>query len=729
MQFDGGTDISLRDPRNPFNAANPYNPLGSAGPINFLDPLSGSTPSIQDMMGGNQNEMVNSQTGVNHQITPTPEPQTNTVSTLDQDKVVAAVVQKWSDMQKILQPRYFFMQECQLAWERKWGETWNEISDGRSHRFIPKAFQTVETAVSQYLQQLMPNPHFFDVKGRTKNDNQNSPSVKAKLLWDHYRTGFRKDFGRFVHSACVHGVVPWTVQWQTKKAMFSDEEGFALRQQLQQLGLEVEVNDPAGLGYPTQEKTTFEGTKLVVGDPFNFAIDRHADDPEFAFRVNRTLQTYEFIKAKWGDLKDENGKPIYRNLDKLTESSHHNYQTSDAVRRAIDASMGYSPIPEDRVELFTFCGDLQIPGTGFYHNIFGVIANREHLLRFSVNPYAHGLPPWQLFTLIPDSYDPCGYGPGLIEPSLGLFDLVNVRVNQVVDANALAISPPLGVVRDGITDYNQIVWGPMEQIVMKQPGNVTPMLVPKEAMQLAMPEINYANQEIANTSGAMSGSSGGNASVDQAQAAQVGAVSGERIKNLQAEGLTKILKMQLSLNQQLMDPNNPILVRLEADESDGQVVDPATGMAETPAIHWASVGVADIGGDFDFEVVGSDTIQQDQQMFQGQIQFMNSALQDPEFGASFSRKRFYLEAMKMLKFDNAASFVKTPEEIAYDQQQQQLQQQAMGQPGTAQPAQGGGSPPRRTGVSSTPGNAGGGGSGPRQPSRGQLVGPTSNAGR
>lgn len=658
------------------------------------------------------------------------QPQESGLMSLDWDKVVAAVVEKWADMQKALKPRFFFMQECQLAVERKWGETWNEIEDGRSHRYIPKGFQAVETGKAQYLQSLIPNPHFFQAKGRTATDEKNRSSVESKLLWDHYRTKFRSDFARLVHGTAVHGACPYTVQWDTERATIPDEEGFRLKQELMSYGLEVEVNDPAMLGYPTQEKITFEGARLVVGDIFNFALDRHADNPKFAFRVYRTLQSKEYIQAKWGDLKDTNGQPLYRNLDKLVAGDQQ-YEQSDGIKRAIEQAIGYAEVPEDKIELFTFCGDLRIPDVGFYHNIFGVIASRQHLLRFSANPFAHGLPPWQLCTLIPDSFDPSGYGPGLIEPSLGMFDLINVRVNQVVDANALAIRPPLEVVRDGVTDYHQIVWGPGQQIQSKQSGNVKPMLVPEQAMQIAMPEINYVNQEIANTTGTMSGASGGNASTDQAQQAQVSAVSNERIQTLK-ETLINIVQMELKLNQQCMDPNNPVLVRLEADEASQQVVDPANGQPLAPAVHWASISASDIQGDYDFEITGIDEINQDQQKMQGQMQFMMAAFQDPEFSAEFSKKRYLLDQMRRLGIYNGATYAKTPEEKAYDQQQQllqQQQQQAMGQNGPTRQAQGGGSAPRRVGVSSTPGNAGGGGSGPRPPDRNQLVGPTGNAGR
>ena len=650
------------------------------------------------------------------------------LTNIDPDKVVAAVVGRWGDLQKIIRPRYFFMQECQLAWERKWGVTFDEIVDGRSHRYIPKAFQTVETFVATALNALMPSPRFFDAVGRTREANDSAYSVKAKLLWDHYRTQFRTDFTHFVKAAAIHGNVPWTYSWKTEKALFPDEEGLALRDEIEAEGLEVEVKDDSGMGYPTIGKTTFEGGKLIVGDIFNFTIDRHPNDPKYAFRVYRTLQTYEYLMATWKDQKDENGDPIYKNLEKLSPGSQNSYETSDAVKRAIDTSRGFVVLPEDKVELLTFCGDLDIPKVGYFHNVMGVIANRRHLVRLTANPFYHGLPPWQMFTLIPDSYDPYGYGTGIVEPNLALFDFFNVRTNQVADANALAIMPPLAVVIDGITDHNQIVWGPMEQIKMRQLGNVKPMEVATQALSLALPEMNFYGAEIATTSGSLS-QGGGNASEVQGIMAQVTAVTNGRIKHIQDAGLSQMLRMHLSLNQQNMDPDNPVLVRLEVDSAVGAGLDPATGQLFTPGRHWTEISASDIQGEYDFEMTGAEAVTQANQEFQAQFQFMNAASQDPEFKYYVKRSDWYLECMKKLKFTNAWNYVRTEEEAMGERQREFEQQQAMGQPGAAPTPQGGGSPPRRTGVPSTPGDAGEGGSPARAPYRAQLVGPTSNAGR
>ena len=354
---------------------------------------------------------------------------------IDEQGIVSAVLERWNFFQNERRPRLWIMQECRLAYERKFGATWGEIEDGRSHRFIPSAFQAVQKSAAQYLQGIMPNEHYFKAIPRRPGDEARCPPLEAKIRWDNYRMNFRDTFKQFVTRAAVDGNVPWTYVWHSEKSLIRDEAIEQQRQEIAQMGIDVEVNDPAGLGYATKEKVTFEGGRLVVGDIWNYYQDRHPDDPRYAFRIYRTLRNKEYIQAKWGGQMDENNQPIYKHLDELSIDPTWR-EVSDSLRRQIDVSVGYQPLEEGKVELLTFCGDIAIKGEGYYHNIFGVIANRQHLLRFCVNPHAHGIPPWQCFTLTPNPNDPYGLGTGIIEPSLGLFDAVNVRVNQVFDANA-----------------------------------------------------------------------------------------------------------------------------------------------------------------------------------------------------------------------------------------------------------------------------------------------------
>jgi hypothetical protein len=644
-------------------------------------------------------------------------------------EVMAAVVDQWMNLNTLRRGRLWYWQENRYAWERKFGETWGEILDNRSHRFIPAAFQAVETMVAQTMQGVMPNARFFKTVGRNQTAQRNSWSLEAKMRWDHYRLNFRSEAYRFIKAAAVDGNVPWTCTWRTEHALIPDEEMLAAKQQIQQHGIEVEVNDPAALGYPNKTVTSFEGAQLVVGDIFNYVQDRHPDDPRFAFRIYRSLQTNEWIQARWGDLKDPNGKPIYQNLDQLSNASYTNNEISDSLKRAIDRSIGYSPLPENKVELLTFCGDLIVPGGKFYHNCFGVIANRQVLLRFCYNPFAHGLPPWQMFTLIPDPEDPHGYGTGLVEPSLGLFDLINVRANQCADANSLAIQPPLAVVLDGITDTHNIVWGPMEQLYMRSQGNIQALPVPKDSLQLGLQEIQYYKTEIASTVGNVAGApQQDSATASAGLQKSMGAVNAEMMQRVQDEGLIPILRMQASLNQSLMDPQSKVMVRLFVDET-GVIQNPANGEILSQGVHWTDITASDIQGEFDYEIIGESAINQTQQQQQAQQNFIQTVSQSPQFGPYINIPEFMKNSMEKLGFTDAWRYVKTDQQVQQEQALAKQQQQSPPpQPsGNSQGASGapqGGPPPNGHGVPSVPGDAGGGGSPARTPYPQQLAGPS-----
>lgn len=645
---------------------------------------------------------------------------------VDPQKVIAAALDKWVYANTIRRGKLWYWQECQYAWERKFGDTWGEIMDNRSHRYIPSIFQAVETATAQFMQSLMPNDRFFKPVGRTRAAQSSAGSLEAKLRWDMYRLNFRKTFAQFMRSACITGNVPWTVQWHTEHSQIPDEELMQAKQEMQQFGLEVEVNDSSGLGFPTTQQITFEGGRLIVGDIFNYVQDRHPDDDRFAWRAYRSAKKAEWLKAKWSGLVDPNGAPVYQHLDELHDGRVEYNELGDSLKRAIDQSIGYAPLPRDGVELITFCGDLIVPEVGLFHNCFGVIANRQHLLRFVSNPFAHGLPPWQLFTLTPDPHDPHGYGVGLAEPILGIQDIINVRANQMIDANSLAITPPLNVVVDGVSDQRQIVWGPGELLLSRAQGNIQPVQVPKDALQLGLEEIQYFKSEIASTSGVYGGVSATPAGASATESAGIqksaGAVAAEQVKHAEQNGLIPILKMMSALNQQLMPPGDRVEVRLFADEN-GRMVDPATGATLPNGVHWVQISAADIQGDFDYEIIGAAQLALTQQQQQMQMNFIQSASQDPEFSIYVDKPKWYKASMEKMAFTDAWQYIKPDEQVAYEQYQRWLQTQMGNQGGAAGAPQNPGTPGGR-GVASVPGNAGGGGSQARAPYPEQLAGPS-----
>ena len=652
------------------------------------------------------------------------------------DAIAACVVDRWVRLKNARTQKEYLWQESIYAFDCKFGETWGEIADNRSHRYIPIAFQTVETAVAQYLQGTMPNDRFFKVLGRTPTDQYKAGSQEALLRWQMYRTDFRQQYFKFLKMAATTGNVPWTIQWRTEQTPVPDREAMQMAQMSEmQFGPDKEFTsalDSAGTGFPSKMATTFEGPSLVVGDIFNFVIDRAPDDPRQAFRIYRTLQTAEFIRNEWGQMTDSNGEPLYKDLDRLQNGMFENRESSDALKKVMDSAMGFQPLPKDRCELLTFCGDLVLGAEygepTIYRNVFGVIGNRQFLLRFGTNPHAHGLPPWQMFGLIPDPQDMYGYSRGVIEPMLGIQDLVNVRANQSADANAIAINPPLAVVADGITNTRQIVWGPGETLFMRAPQNIIPMNVNHDAMQLGLQEINFYMGQAGLTSGVQGqvSSAGGDASATEVAGiqAQGNARLTETLRHIEGE-LVRMIRIMCSMNQQLMDPNSPIIVRLFQDES-GVVMDPYTGEPLDPTKIWAEISAESIQGEFDFEVLGANATSQNQQQIRDKIQLYSQISQDPRLSMYLRPGPFLKSLLENAKWPDAYQFIKSEQEVQYEMAQQAAleQQQSMANGGNAGAKARNGRESGHSGVPSLPGKQGGGGDAARTPYPEQLAGPS-----
>lgn len=656
----------------------------------------------------------------------------------DEQAVVAAVVEQVTKLNQGKRNKMYLWQESIYAWERKFGDTWGEIADNRSHRYIPTGFQVASTAVAQYMQALMPADRFFKAVGRNKIAQANSFSLEAKLRWDFYRTDFRDTFEKFLISCVVTGQAIYTVQWVKESTQIVDEEAAAAKYELEQAGQTVELNDPANLGVPTKSIETFAGAKLFVGDPFNYVQERSPDDDRYAFRAYRSERTKEYIETYWGPLKDAGGRPLYKNIESI-QSGEITADCNDDLKRAIETSMGYSPLPKDKVEIITFCGNLIVPGKGLYPNCFGVIANRRTLLRFCYNPFAFGIPPWQCFVLNPDPFDPYGYGIGKVEPILGLQDIINVRSNQTIDANAIAITPPLNVVLDGITDTRQIVWGPGQKLYSRAAGNIAPIQVNERALNLGLQEIQYYKSEVASTAGVYGSTSATpeGASATEAGGLQkvAGTVSAKEAKRIETLGLNKILRMAAAMNQQCFDPNSKVSVRLFVDET-GRVTNPANGQTLPNGIHWAEIGFSDIQGEFDYEFISASSLAQTGTQIQTQMQFVQTASQDPVFAQRFDKGKWYVSVMDKIGFVDAWSFMKSDEQVQYEQwlEQQRAAAAAAAQGGSGNPSlgnqggpagpQGPGPAPGVRGVPSLPGSAGGGGSPARAPFDAQRIGPS-----
>lgn len=409
------------------------------------------------------------------------------------------------------------------------------------------------------------------------------------------------------------------------------------------------------------------------------------------------------------------GWSMYQNTEDLTGSSPI-LEATDAMRREVEALMGIRDIPKDMVELIELWGDFPMEG-GLLRNHVMVIANRRTLIRLEPNPNPHGKIPWQMFTLIPEPNEV--YGKGILEPVLGLQDVANVRMNQVIDANSLIVNPMLKVRNTGVIDFENFISAPGAMHLVNDPDDITPLVIPDRSA-LGFQEIGFITSQFNDITGAMKAFSTENYQKSATEVSQVGGMLqsrfAEMVRHIEQTFALPALEMQIELNQGMMDEE--IWIRV-VEPGPTQKIDPMTGQP----VMYDPVGPApmrlspeDIKGQLDIYPVGASWVSNNAQQLQQMIQATQIIAQSPAAGV-IKWNQFAKKLYQKMGITDSYDFVKSDAEIAYEQQQQALAQQAqqqMGQQGGPGPNGNGQGQTGTRGVQSmagSPGAALGGGAG------------------
>ena len=608
-------------------------------------------------------------------------------------------------------------QECWLASVSKFGKTWDNIQDYRSKRYIPVTQQAVEAVAAHLTQGVMPYDEWFQIYGRTPLDDTKAKAVQSLLMWQHQQIGFRTKFAQLVKYACIFGNVPYCVNWEERTQVVPDQDAFV--SQMYEAGkvstaMGEPMPNPDLAAMPMKEQRVYDGPTLEVGNIFDFVVDRHPNDPDHAPRCMRTFKS----KAYLLEMQNKEGYSIYEGVEDLNEDSGHN-ETSDGLKREVYRLEGFVEQPRGQVELLQFEGDLELPGPDGVPTIFKnhilVIANRTKVIRFEPSPFAHGKPSWNMFVLYPEPGEV--YGRGIIEPALGLQDVINVRANQVIEANTLVINPMFEVVQDGVFDVNEWLSAPGALAVVAQKGNITPIQqIPQAA--LGFQEVGFMMSQHNQSTGAQASFT---SEAYQKSATEVAAQSGmtqsrnaETIKHIEYNCLTKIVNMQMQLDQQLMD--EAVWIRVVGDPQSQTIFDPVSGQPITQqAPVQLKVSPQDIEGDFDCYAVGASNVANSQQQMSQTIQLMSVIAQSP--GAQVIKWNELTKTLfDLARVRDSWKFIKTDQEIQLEQQQQLQQQQQQQQQQFAQqlalqgaqqgPQQGSGGPGGANAAGSQPGPSG-----------------------
>lgn len=599
----------------------------------------------------------------------------------NQSGVVEFVVDRWNNLKSQRLTKELIWKECIQASLSKFGGTWLELANYRSKRYLPLSFQAVEAVAAQYAQTAMPNEDFFEVFGRTPDDDTKSAYMSALLK---YQLMNRKAHGK-VHKAlklaAITGNLPWCVHWKSEKIIQPDFQAFADQQA--EMALDAEQRKKS---MPTKTLTLYDGPDIEVGNIFDFVIDRHPDDPSMAFRINRTFKRKAYLVA---NNSPEAGVKMYENLDQVRDGSRY-LETSDSIKQQIDAQFGLQPDNEEGVDLLQAEGDFFIKDasgkTRYYPNHIAVVANERVLLRFEPCPFLHGKPSWQLFKLYDDPTEP--YGRGVLENVLDLQDAANVRMNQLIESNSLNCNTQWVFKRDGVINPDALISMAGGLIEAADVGNIKPLAVDPHA-DLALQELGFIMAQFNQTTGAQQAFTTQNYKKSATEVANEAQADNARdqfmIRHIEQSLILPMLTMWMQLDQQMMD--RPTWIRIMGDSQTGQLFDPTTGEPLPLDTKALQIDPESIAGNFDIIVTGSTAQQRSTQEMQATIQLLQ-LLTGNNMAPMIRMPELAQEIAKLAKIHNAWKWLKSPMELQLEQQQA-AQQSTLGGPG-AGPQQGGG---------------------------------------
>lgn len=665
-------------------------------------------------------------------------------------EVVSHIKSNWDTLQRERYLKNNRLIECWLAYNGNFGKTWKNLDPYRSKRFLNLTFQAVESVASAIVEGTLPGDNWLGVFGRDGSTDQvRAKLTKALIQYQLYKTGFREQWHDFVKAACVFGTVPWCVHWEVDKVRVPDVQAMkmaAMERQTVGIPATLEEINTSFLG---QFKTVvdYKGPRFEKASIFDFVQETKPAHPNRPSQIIRFVRPIHHLR-KQAQVDPDTGYARYANLEGIKDQDITPKQPVDSLIRSTRIKQGLNEYePTSGVELLEYHGDIPVMSPSgdiiVFENHVATVANDNTLVRFEPEYQPTGRSPWTLFQMFKNPMDNT-YGYGVIEPILGLQDAINVRMNQVIDANELTIDPMLKAVRDGVFDIDNFQAGPGNIVEMSPEGRIEPLVIPNHSA-LGFNELSFLMGQLDEITGAQRSFSNGGTPVSATETSMVAGKLETRnantLRHFENSALVPAMKAWVKNNEAFLD--EPTWIRIIGDASglmydaNGMVVDAnqsldqleatlnmAMGMppefltqpgpdGSTPlmqiqnAVMQAQQGESmelkgsvivrpeDIAGDYDIMIYGASGNDSQYQLSQ-KIQLNQTIAQSPA-AQILKWDEWARSLFEDAKIRGAGRFIKSRREVLYDAYKQFTQQLGIAMGATAQP--GGQSP---TGQPPTP---------------------------
>ena len=330
--------------------------------------------------------------------------------------------------------------------------------DWQNQTTLPKLTQIRDNLHANYMAAMFPNDDWFTWQA---DDKEATSKAKREAILAYMKNKVRKSFLRSTVSKLLFDFIDYG-------NVFADVE-YA----------NEKVVNPVTL----EETIGYIGPRVLRIDPMNIVINPTAISFAKSPKITRHIWTIGEFRAF-----TEKNPQVY-NLEALAtiediRSKLTSGWTSDDFEKAEAYSVdGFGSLYEyyqsEFIELLEFEGDIYDSNSDtMKENVVITVANRSTLLREEQNPtwFLRGTKVHGGWRERPDNL----YAMGPLDNLVGMQHRIDHLENAKADAVDLNIDPPKKIVGD----VSEFTWGPGEEILVGEDGDVFPMPVDLSAMNI-----------------------------------------------------------------------------------------------------------------------------------------------------------------------------------------------------------------------------------------------------
>lgn len=427
--------------------------------------------------------------------------------------------------------------------------------------YVHHIYQQIETIVPRMV---TPDPK-FDLDPRENQDEIQVKLTQAKIDYDLERDRFVEKQVELAKTTLICGICVGKVIWDKRETTMKEHDW------------SPDAEDPIKYKKVVERN----GPSMIPVNLFDFFPQAGPTNIESMDHVfHRTWLTQGELEAR-ANLKDESGKPIYKNIKKALQEGPHGSGAGDKELS--------NETPEDGEGRR---GDRYEVIERWKRGRLTTVVNRSVVIRDCGNPYWHGKLPFVAASSQPDIRSFVGISE--IEVIENIVRMIHKFENLRMRAAEFAVNPVLKM-RRGMKSGHSIDWKPGAQLYLDRPDDIQTE-IPNTNLQAGWNEVQaYLGymQQVSGVSPFIAGADPSVSGINQETATGASILQAEANKRLALKLLqmqvmyTKVAKFFVQLNQQFMTQDE--MVRLAGAQGN----------------EWISVTPEQIAGEYDVRSTNS----------------------------------------------------------------------------------------------------------------------------